>query len=598
MPRWGALAGLLIAAALLSACTSAEPLRVELGEPQRELHGVLLTFEASEPLAEAALLDSRGETVLKLSIPALRSGELFLPSQTLKGGLTLAARSVAGATARIPLGLPALMEGAVEVGAPFPGPGGGPITMPSDPGGFELFVTVYGRHGRPLAYSVTLAAADGLLLAPADGGDAAKSIVLEGEVATYVRPLRRSIRIFAGEADKTPLTLTAAAALSFGAERREFTVERQVIVIAVETLRRGLAIAGVEMPVSHDGRPLSGRRAAHIALSGAGGGEPRAVAYQAVAVENRLEVGVPVVVRCEIFDTGRGEPAAGFGPPGWVPGRGAAVAAFIPAGSGERLTLPLYADKARVEPGRYERRLTLEFAGSGMIAATAMAPLEVERPQETAVAVTAASVGATLLLLVLFFLRGSRFIARFTTRQIVLVALVASASVVMVNLPVFFIANITLALLGPLGLLVDALLTGFLFNALLVALLAVIPRQGVCALVVAVRFLLGGLLLGMLTPLGALHAGVSALALEGAVWLSGVTRKGRIDWGGIRLLLSFALANALISWVGFQLSIVLFRLHYAGWYIALSVLVGGFLYSLLGATVGRRIGGRLAQFAA
>jgi len=86
------------------------------------------------------------------------------------------------------------------------------------------------------------------------------------------------------------------------------------------------------------------------------------------------------------------------------------------------------------------------------------------------------------------------------------------------------------------------------------------------------------------------------LVLEVAVWLSGVTRGG--GGGSVRLLLFVALANALISWVGFQLSIVLFRLHYAGWYIVLSVLVGGFLYSLLGAIAGRRIGGRLAQLSA
>ena len=392
--------------------------------------------------------------------------------------------------------------------------------------------------------------------------------------------------------------LRATARLSFDGEEREFATERELRIVAAEEIKRGLSIAGVEMPVSRDGEPLSGRRAAHIALpgGGGGGGEPRAVAYQAVIVENRLEVGVPVVVRCEVTEASGEAPAEGFGRPSWIPGRGAAVAAVVPAGSRERLTVPVYADASRVKPGRYERRIELGFAGSGLTADRATEPLEVERPQGTAVAVTAASVGATLLLLVLFLARGGRFIGGFTTRQIVLVALVASASVVMVNLPVFFIANITLALLGPLGLLVDALLTGFLFNALLVALLAVIPRRGVCALVIAVRFLLGGLLLGMLTPLGALHAGISALVLEGAVWLSGVTRGG--GGGSVRLLLFVALANALISWVGFQLSIVLFRLHYAGWYIVLSVLVGGFLYSLLGAIAGRRIGGRLAQLSA
>jgi hypothetical protein len=121
-----------------------------------------------------------------------------------------------------------------------------------------------------------------------------------------------------------------------------------------------------------------------------------------------------------------------------------------------------------------------------------------------------------------------------------------------------------------------------------------------CALVIAIRFLLGGLLLGMITPVGAIHSAVSALALESAVWLSGITHAGAkydLSKGHFRsrVAILFALANALVSWIGFQLSIVLFRLHYAGWYVFLSVAIGGFLYCMLGAFAGRAIGRRLSH---
>jgi hypothetical protein len=155
-------------------------------------------------------------------------------------------------------------------------------------------------------------------------------------------------------------------------------------------------------------------------------------------------------------------------------------------------------------------------------------------------------------------------------------------------------------LLGPIGFLVDGLLSEFVFYALLVALISIVPKQGMCALVIAIRFLLGGLLLGMITPVGAIHGAVSAVALELAVWLSGITRAGAkydLSKGHFRLRVAvlFALANALVSWIGFQLSIVLFRLHYAEWYVFLSVAIGGFLYCMLGAFAGRAIGRRLSH---
>jgi hypothetical protein len=148
--------------------------------------------------------------------------------------------------------------------------------------------------------------------------------------------------------------------------------------------------------------------------------------------------------------------------------------------------------------------------------------------------------------------------------------------------------------LGPLGFLVDGLLSEYVFYALLTALLMMVPRQGVAALAISVRFLMGGILLGMFTPVGLLHSAVSAIALEAALFITLLSIRKRTD-SGIPLLsvFLFALANAGVSWVSFQLSIVLFRLHYADWFVALSVLVGGLLYALAGAATGRRLGQRL-----
>jgi hypothetical protein len=405
-----------------------------------------------------------------------------------------------------------------------------------------------------------------------------------------VRPLRRVIKVFAAEPRGTTRKAEAQAEgiLRIGGEEVKASARRELDALSVKEIKAGLRIAKVEMPVTISGRPLGGMRADYLAIAGGGGSRPRT--YQAITVENGLWIDMPVIVAAEVS-------APGFEAPDKVPGGRAMAAGMVPAGGSVVLVLPVYADAERVEAGRYERRVELRLAGSGFDAAEVRLPLTVERSAVTALMVTAGAVVVTVLLLGYFLVRGSRFLGRFTTRQIVLAALTAAASVVMVNLPVFLITSITLALLGPLGLLVDALLTGFLFNALLTALVAVVPRQGVCSLVIGVRFLLGGLLLGMLTPLGVLHAAVSASVLEGAVWISGAGR-GEGASNGWRLPLMVGLANALISWVGFQLSITLFRLYYADWYVVLSVVVGGFLYSLVGAVAGGRIGSRLAQVTA
>ena len=579
---------------LLASCAGEPEPKVELGEPRAELHGVIIPFTSSEPLAGVRLRDAAGATLQEMTLPDLRSGELLLPAGVAAKAAEAEAILSAGGSLSLPLDLPSARGVGVELRSAFAGVG--PLLVPAGEGGAEVQVVIGGRFGETLGYRVELTAGGDLTLAPADGGAERPGarLVLEGGSRSYVRPLWRRVRISAEEGIEGRFVLTASAVLSLGGEEAIEAAQIEAAVMPVGRLAAGLEIARIEMPVAADGSPLPGRKENSISLGGSSG-EVAVLAHQAVALRNRLDFDVPVVIVTTVAGAD-GDSVPGFGD---IQAGGAAtrIAAILRPGIETVVIAPIPGDRSAIEPGEYSRRVSLRLADSGLEVAAATLPLEVERTAYLALAVTCCAAAIALALVALALLRGGRFLSGFTARQLVLVALVAASSVVLVNLPMFFLSSITTTLLGPLGMLVDALLSQFLFGSLMVALITVIPRQGVCAMVTAIRFLLGGVLLGMLTPVGLLLAAVSIAALEGAVWLSRTARR-RTAVSGLALILLFALANALISWVGFQLAVVLFRLYYADWYVALSVLLSGFIYSLVGAATGRRLGLRLAQVAA
>ena len=48
--------------------------------------------------------------------------------------------------------------------------------------------------------------------------------------------------------------------------------------------------------------------------------------------------------------------------------------------------------------------------------------------------------------------------------------------------------------------------------------------------------------------------------------------------------------DAIAVYVDFQLSILLYRLFYADWYIVLRILIEGFVYTFIGVLLGARLG--------
>jgi uncharacterized MAPEG superfamily protein len=138
---------------------------------------------------------------------------------------------------------------------------------------------------------------------------------------------------------------------------------------------------------------------------------------------------------------------------------------------------------------------------------------------------------------------------------------------------------------------------------MIVALVMLIPYPGVVALMTIIRMLLGMLAFGQLSPIGFLSYGTHAFMLE--VLLIGSGMYGRIQAGHavqhvsfrqiIQLALICGIADSAATYINLQGMAFLYRLYYADWYIALILLMNGFVYTAIGAACGTLLGSRLSK---
>jgi hypothetical protein len=142
------------------------------------------------------------------------------------------------------------------------------------------------------------------------------------------------------------------------------------------------------------------------------------------------------------------------------------------------------------------------------------------------------------------------------------------------------------AALGPFSILLTALVDDALRYALLATLITLLPRPGTVALAALTSWLLSGAALGALSPLDLVFIGNRVIWLEGCLWLAGITRDPAwLDEGAVkrwvRLAAAFGIASLATTATGIVLHAVLYRLFFAGWYVALLLAGPGFVYVLL-----------------
>lgn len=381
-----------------------------------------------------------------------------------------------------------------------------------------------------------------------------------------------------------------------------------------------VAFAGVEFPCDRFGKPLEGRRADSfilpanswlrlrqlLGLPGEVSNAWTPAGYQAVTLTHRGETSAGYVIESQTIDERTRQPIPELAPPALLSGGGQSSRGFVYLRPNETATVPIpvYIDTARILPGMYLRTIQIKPWGADTVLVEVERSMEIFRPSGISAGVVFGAVLLALGLLVCLVWYGPQVLQSFTTRELTLIALFATILFAAVSLPLAIVSNFFVVFMGPLASLITGLANKLIYHALLIAFWVLVPRVGAAAMLIGVRILLAAIVLGQISVPELVSASVHIVALEIAGYLTGLTRGGvlsRVAMGEKRGLWgpAFALgvSSAITTWIDFQISMELLRLFFAKWYIALDMLVNGFLYTVIGVRIGARLGCALGRTA-
>lgn len=281
--------------------------------------------------------------------------------------------------------------------------------------------------------------------------------------------------------------------------------------------------------------------------------------------------------------------------------------AFVALNGAERqnLTLPLYADEEHLNGGDYQLQITVSEAEHPLFVHEL--PVRVIAANTQAAWVTGAALTIVAIGLLLLSCCWRRLLAGLKTRWLITIALFGSASFAVVNVPAALLNDVLHVVLGPFAFLATGMFNGVIYYMLLAALVLLIPRPGAILLMITVRLILSMLIFGHATPVSFLIQGSQAFILEAAFYLAGFTKPQSADladgqavpetgrWQLLLMALTAGVADSLSSFINIHVISLLYRLFYADWYIALTVIVNGFCYPALGAGCGVLLGNKLKK---
>ena len=396
---------------------------------------------------------------------------------------------------------------------------------------------------------------------------------------------------------------------------QQTTVE--VRAAPVSEITEYLSIASIEMPTDATGAVDAKQRAdtiyyprplfSWLDTSQTNPFEP--TTFQTIRLRNQSEETIHVAVSSINRDIKTGEVVPFLTPPETANGGTNQSVAFasLPGGEVTEIPLPIYfhpryLKEGKIEqaiPGEYRRDIVMKVWGSDATIFREERPLHLIVPNQQALLVSLlAIISSTIGLAVVLKLHKQLF-AGFTTKQLIVIALFGTTVFVAVIVPSTLFLNLISALLGPISVLLTGLINETLYYALLTALLIYITGDpensergvlkaenkgsGIILLVSAVRLLLGGVTFGLFTPMAIVYTGTSVLLLETGFLF--VRRRSLFIWAVV-----LGLCDAIAVYVDLQLSILLYRLFYADWYILLRILIEGFVYTFIGVLLGARLG--------
>lgn len=321
--------------------------------------------------------------------------------------------------------------------------------------------------------------------------------------------------------------------------------------------------------------------------------------FYAVKLRNTLEEDSALVIRSWVEDPNTGESIEAFRPHFHVNAAGEIFTfAIVPGRSTQTAIMPIYVEPSLVLPGSYRLCCTLTQFGTSTPFSANTHNFEVARQPVGPMVVTTAGTLLAVLFLPAFFVFFARIYGDYKVRWIVLAALYGAVGFVVVNIPGTFFADLFRALLEPFNFLATGFFYGVVQYALWGSLIVLVPRKGIMALVMTVRLLLTGIMLGHISAVAVIWMATHAVLAEVMLWLTGCTRK---DNGTgvtlVSLVPAFVVSEGISTFFNFESAIFFFRLYYADWYIVLNCLIGGVFYTAIGTVVGLNMGKKLGMVA-
>ncbi len=454
-------------------------------------------------------------------------------------------------------------------------------------------------------------------------GDTVAVPVLEGrptEVSVQVRALSPGpIRIRLGEAQQEGLLergerLSLRARLSertvlrieAGAETLEATLVPESLPL--DRLREELRIVDLRFPAEASGEADISRPADRFTLParwwtrglralrlGVRARDPWAPwAWLGVTVANDGDEARNLVLRLRSVDE-QDRPIPALAPrarEGMAEGGAVQVLLRVPPRTRARAAIPVYADEAALFAAGLDRaEVQVELLPLGLpeVLTEQRRTLHIDRGNTWASLGLLGSLAAALGGSAMVLTRARAWLIGARTSELLTIALFSSLSFI-VGLVGRLLTMAFSTLLGPFAVLISGLVDDVLRTALLATLLSLRPRPGTLGLFVLTSWLLSGLALGSFTPSDLVFVGARVFWLEGLAWLFGLTRGAA--WleqarplRFLRLSAALGGASVLTSAIGLVLSVTLYRLHLAGWYVGLMLALPGFAYVLIGVAL-------------
>jgi hypothetical protein len=324
----------------------------------------------------------------------------------------------------------------------------------------------------------------------------------------------------------------------------------------------------------------------------------RPFTFQTVRIANFGAEPVGLMLTGEVIDLSTNEESSWFkAPDNQFTGGTDKIVSFVTIAPGqtEACVLPIYM-AYNTPAGAYKSRITVQRLGSDYILRRIENTVSVVRSN---VLFTAWTLGIALLSLgwliaVIVFYK--RIVDSIGLRILVLLSLLGSLQFCL-SFMGRIVSSAMYAILGPFNCLVGGLLTEVLTYLLVTSILFLVPRVGAMTLAGIVSYIMGGILFGSFGLTDILFLGSGIAFREILLFGFGVTRfkQPAAQPAIVPMMLALGIADAASTFTSLTLHAVFYRLYFADWYILLNVVVTGFLYTVIGVSLGKPLGQSLRK---